>query len=171
MKDLKERRSRVLPECRSAAIAYAALHDTPQRLMAVGAVRDLVSWKHSRRYFSRRLYSRRVEMAVVDSLAIWKSKSLSFLSEIDESLRCLTMKSLWLDIHRRILRSSSDTRDGCISSSHIPLLDIIALRIASGHRSPEEVADLSVDVDQSHSAMEFIDSLSSLRSLFFSRFP
>lgn len=50
-----------MPVYRQVAVAFAAMHDTPARMAAVGVVSGVVPWQDSRAFFTARLSRRWVE--------------------------------------------------------------------------------------------------------------
>jgi acetyl-CoA carboxylase / biotin carboxylase 1 len=44
--------------CAQVAVAYAAMHDTPARMLAVGVLRGIVPWRQARAFFVLRLRRR-----------------------------------------------------------------------------------------------------------------
>ena len=74
--DLKRREKYLLPSYRQAALRFAELHDTPQRMLAKGVIRKIVRWEESRSFFYWRLRARLEHGSLVDmvqSLGICKS--------------------------------------------------------------------------------------------------
>ena len=45
------------------AVAYAAMHDTPARMLAVGVLRGIVPWRRARTFFVARLRRRWVQLS------------------------------------------------------------------------------------------------------------
>ena len=45
------------------AVAYAAMHDTPARMLAVGVLRGIVPWRRARAFFVARLRRRWAQLA------------------------------------------------------------------------------------------------------------
>lgn len=74
--DLKKREKYLLPSYRQAALRFAELHDTPQRMLAKGVIRKIVRWEESRGFFYWRLRARLEHGSLIDmvqSLGICKS--------------------------------------------------------------------------------------------------
>ncbi|KAK9479207.1 acetyl-CoA carboxylase [Lipomyces japonicus] len=67
---LSEREQYLLPIYKQISIQFADLHDRASRMKAKGAIRQVVAWKESRRYFYWRLRRRLTESYVLKDLAI-----------------------------------------------------------------------------------------------------
>ncbi|GBG75894.1 hypothetical protein CBR_g21136 [Chara braunii] len=61
---IKSRESTLLPMYRQAAVAFAALHDSPKRMLAKGVIQQIVNWEHSRQFFAQRLRFRLKEVSL-----------------------------------------------------------------------------------------------------------
>lgn len=51
LQQIKEREAQLLPVYRQIALHFADLHDTPERMKAVGVIEDIVPWESSRQIF------------------------------------------------------------------------------------------------------------------------
>jgi len=63
-KQISAREEVLLPSYRQAAVLFAALHDTPGRMKAKGAIHDIIPWKRARAFFYWRLKRRLAEEEV-----------------------------------------------------------------------------------------------------------
>eukprot|EP01012_Entosiphon_sulcatum_P026964 TRINITY_DN3247_c0_g1_i1.p1 TRINITY_DN3247_c0_g1~~TRINITY_DN3247_c0_g1_i1.p1 ORF type:complete len:2163 (+),score=392.04 TRINITY_DN3247_c0_g1_i1:197-6490(+) len=57
-RELKSRQETLYPTYRAIALAFAALHDTPGRMLAKECINGIVPWRDSRRFFTQRLQRR-----------------------------------------------------------------------------------------------------------------
>ena len=55
---VKTREAELLPVYRQVAVAFAAMHDTPARMVAKGVLRGIVPWSRARPFFTWRLRRR-----------------------------------------------------------------------------------------------------------------
>lgn len=62
------REAELLPVYRNVATAFCDLHDTPGRLLAKGAIRSIIDWRHARSFFYWRLQRRLSEERVRNKL-------------------------------------------------------------------------------------------------------
>jgi acetyl-CoA carboxylase/biotin carboxylase 1 len=62
--EIDQRVGHLLPIYGQVATSFAELHDTPQRMLAVGAIDSIVAWKDARRVFSHRLSRRLAELEI-----------------------------------------------------------------------------------------------------------
>ncbi|KAL4525084.1 hypothetical protein Ndes2526A_g07171 [Nannochloris sp. 'desiccata'] len=62
---IKSREAALMPVYHQVALAFAQMHDTPQRMMAKGVLRGVVPWMESRAFFSARLRRRMAEEALL----------------------------------------------------------------------------------------------------------
>lgn len=62
---IKARETALLPVYHQIALAFAQMHDTPQRMMAKGVLRGVVPWIESRAFFSARLRRRMAEESLL----------------------------------------------------------------------------------------------------------
>ena len=65
---VKEKENSLLPVYAQIAEQFADLHDTPGRMKAKGAIRDIVEWKDARRVFYGRLRRRMAEFRLRDRI-------------------------------------------------------------------------------------------------------
>lgn len=63
------REVKILPVYRNVATAFCDLHDTPGRLLAKGAIRDIIDWRDARSFFYWRLQRRLSEERVRNQLS------------------------------------------------------------------------------------------------------
>jgi acetyl-CoA carboxylase/biotin carboxylase 1 len=82
---LGQREDELMPVYRQVAVEFADLHDTPGRMLAKNAIRGIVAWKDSRRFFYWRLRLRLEEFACRTSL----SPSLNDLISISDARQIL----------------------------------------------------------------------------------
>ena len=61
---VKERERKLLPIYTSIAQSFAAMHDTPVRMLAKNVIRGIIPWEDSRRFFALRLRRRLAEQAL-----------------------------------------------------------------------------------------------------------
>ena len=66
---IKAREKALLPVYHQVALAFAQMHDTPQRMLAKGVLRGVVPWKESRRFFAGRLRRRLAEESLLRHVA------------------------------------------------------------------------------------------------------
>ncbi len=70
----------VAPEqCRAVMEAFAALHDTPARMLAVGAVRAIVPWAEGRRFFYWRARYKSLVFRVAEALGAGTARGRSYV--------------------------------------------------------------------------------------------
>jgi acetyl-CoA carboxylase/biotin carboxylase 1 len=62
---IKARETVLMPVYHQVALAFAQMHDTPQRMMAKGVLRGVVPWIKSRAFFSARLRRRMAEESLL----------------------------------------------------------------------------------------------------------
>ena len=62
---LEAREKEMYPHYYAAALSFAELHDTPERMYAKGAISRIISWKESRRVFYWRLLRRISEENII----------------------------------------------------------------------------------------------------------
>ena len=60
-KEARRKQREAMPLYKSAAVAFAALHDTSEVMKAKGVIREVIPWKSSRQFFHRRLRTRLIE--------------------------------------------------------------------------------------------------------------
>eukprot|EP00667_Euglena_gracilis_P000097 EG_transcript_97 len=65
---LRAREELLAPIYKSIATELAALHDTPGRMLAKGAIQGILDWRNSRRFFYQRLRRRQWEFSVLRRL-------------------------------------------------------------------------------------------------------
>ena len=66
--DIAGRETELLPAYQPLGEIFCDLHDRPERMLAKGVIRDIVSWKSCRTYFYWRLKRRVEEIRLVDEL-------------------------------------------------------------------------------------------------------
>ena len=62
-------RTELLPSYQPLGEIFCDLHDRPERMLAKGVIREIVSWKKARTYFYHRLKRRTLEMGLATALA------------------------------------------------------------------------------------------------------
>jgi acetyl-CoA carboxylase/biotin carboxylase 1 len=67
-KQIKDIEKKLYPIYEQAAVELADLHDRPQRMLAKGVIREIVTWQQSRSYFYWRLSRRLQELEIVKSV-------------------------------------------------------------------------------------------------------
>ncbi|ORX97892.1 acetyl-CoA carboxylase [Basidiobolus meristosporus CBS 931.73] len=128
---LEQREKELLPIYTQIATLFADLHDTPGRMKAKGAVRDILQWKTARRFFYwrvlRRIHEERwlKQIAAVDSsisrtasiehLKSWFCKDTKNTDEQWESSNEVVVH--WLThSHQLIARNIKDLRESFIAN-------------------------------------------------------
>lgn len=81
---IKAREASLMPVYLQVALAFAQMHDTPQRMLAKGVLRGVVPWAESRAFFISRLRRRIAEESLVRHIAeadssLTKADSLGLL--------------------------------------------------------------------------------------------
>ena len=61
---VKEREAKLLPIYTGIAQSFAAMHDTPVRMLTKGVIRGIIPWENSRQFFATRLRRRLAEAAL-----------------------------------------------------------------------------------------------------------
>lgn len=133
-KSLQARRAKLLPIYRQVAAAFADAHDTPGRMKAKGAIRDIVSWKQSRSYFFHRLRRLQAESQLVSLVKGYRNS----LSERKQQLEAFLTKNFAINIAScddelifdQLSEHMAEIRDG-INRLNIELAKEEITRIAS----------------------------------------
>ncbi|CAI7906126.1 unnamed protein product [Closterium sp. NIES-54] len=97
---IAQREKALLPVYTQIAVRFAELHDTPRRMAAKGAIRDIVTWENSRAYF----YSRLCRKVAEDGLARQFMLQVDGLGKIDAIAE---VKRWYLD-EQRVKRGESE---------------------------------------------------------------
>jgi len=96
VKQIRTREKALSPIYHQVAVQFADLHDTPGRMKAKGAIREIVNWESSRSYFYWRMRRRLQETQILKSIAAadpvygreegWKSAMQLFTSWVQKDL-------------------------------------------------------------------------------------
>jgi acetyl-CoA carboxylase/biotin carboxylase 1 len=105
---LRAREELLMPLYRSVATELAALHDTPGRMLAKGAIRGVVEWRHARRFFFHRMLRRKWEGYALRALqcanpTVTLADTRARLSEWSGGLTADAEVAAWCQAHNTAL--------------------------------------------------------------------